>query len=82
MHSDKKDHFVFSEQEYGTAIEWYDKAIAINPFEAAYYGNRSFAFLRTECFGFALTDASKALKLDRKYIKVYSYGTLVVLETA
>ena len=43
----------------------------MNPFVAAYYGNRSFAYLRTECFGYALEDASKALQIDPKYIKVY-----------
>lgn len=37
---------------------------------AAYYGNRSFAYLKTECYGYALSDASKALELDNKYIKV------------
>jgi len=37
---------------------------------AAYYGNRSFAYLKTECFGYALSDATKALELDKTYIKV------------
>lgn len=36
-----------------------------------YYGNRSIAYLRTECFGYALTDASKAIELDRNYVKGY-----------
>lgn len=34
-----------------------------------YYGNRSFAYLKTECFGYALKDASKAIELDKSYIK-------------
>lgn len=38
---------------------------------AVYYGNRSIAYLRTECFGYALTDASKAIELDRNYVKGY-----------
>lgn len=50
----------------------YTQAIEHNPFVAAYYGNRSFAYLKTECFGYALTDASKAIELDETYVKVKS----------
>lgn len=38
---------------------------------ASYYGNRSFAYLKTECFGYALNDASKAIELDKNYVKGY-----------
>lgn len=41
----------------------------MNPNIAVYYGNRSFAYLKTECFGYALSDASKAIDLDKGYIK-------------
>lgn len=56
---------------YDVAIDLYTKAIELNPSVAVYYGNRSIAYLRTECFGYALTDASKAIELDRNYIKGY-----------
>lgn len=59
----------FKEQDYNTAIELYTSAIEANPNIAAYYANRSFAYLRTECFGYALSDASSAIKLDKGYIK-------------
>ena len=49
----------------------YSKAIELNPLVAVYYGNRSFAYLKTECFGYALEDASKAIELDRNYVKGY-----------
>ncbi len=63
--------FVFpTEKDYDQAITFYTEAITRNPFIAAYYGNRSFAYLRTECFGYALSDANKALELDNTYIKV------------
>lgn len=62
-------NFLFSEQDYDTAIELYTKAIEVNSNVAVYYGNRSFAYLKTECFGYALTDASKAIELDKTYIK-------------
>ncbi|KAK3700273.1 hypothetical protein RRG08_033551 [Elysia crispata] len=61
----------FKNEDYTNAIDKYSKAVKLNPFVAAYYGNRSFAYLRTECFGYALTDASKALTLDKNYIKAY-----------
>lgn len=38
---------------------------------ATYYGNRSFAYIKTEFFGYALTDASKAIDLDKNYVKGY-----------
>lgn len=59
------------EQDYNTAIEYYTKAINLNPNVAIYFGNRSIAYLRTECFGYALADASKAISLDKTYIKGY-----------
>lgn len=43
----------------------------LNPTVATYFANRSFAYLKTECFGYALTDASKAIELDRNYVKGY-----------
>jgi serine/threonine-protein phosphatase 5 len=49
----------------------YTKAIQLNPTIAIYYGNRSFAYLKTECFGYALIDATKAIELDRNYVKGY-----------
>lgn len=49
----------------------YSEAINLNPNIAIYYGNRSFAYLKTECFGYALQDATKALELDKTYIKGY-----------
>lgn len=60
-----------SEQDYNTAIDLYSKAIEKNPNVAIYYANRSFAYLKTECFGYALTDASKAVELDKTYVKGY-----------
>ncbi|CAD5112205.1 DgyrCDS1439 [Dimorphilus gyrociliatus] len=61
----------FKNLEFNEAIELYTQAIELNPNVAAYYANRSFSYLKTECFGYALADASKALELDPKYIKAY-----------
>ena len=61
----------FAEQDYEKAIELYTEAINLNPYVPAYYGNRSFAHLRVESFGYALADASKAIELDKNYVKAY-----------
>lgn len=60
----------FKDGEYDKAIEAYTKAIEINE-TAVYLANRSLAYLRTECFGYALEDAMKAIALDSSYVKGY-----------
>ena len=47
------------------------QAIELNPNNAVFYANRSISYLRTECFGYALTDASKAIEVDKNYLKGY-----------
>ncbi|KAM3174521.1 hypothetical protein ACTXT7_010378 [Hymenolepis weldensis] len=60
----------FGNGKYSEAIDLYSKAIDLKP-TAIYYANRSFAYLRKELFGAALTDASKAIELDPNYAKGY-----------
>ncbi|KAJ4448197.1 Serine/threonine-protein phosphatase 5 [Periplaneta americana] len=60
-----------TEQDYNKAIDLYTKAIELNPNVAVYYGNRSISYLKTECFGYALNDASKSIELDKTYLKGY-----------
>ena len=57
-------------KHFQEAIDHYTKAIELNPTVAVYYGNRSFAHMKMESYGFALADANKALELDKTYIKV------------
>uniref|UniRef100_A0A8C2Z9A2 Serine/threonine-protein phosphatase n=1 Tax=Cyclopterus lumpus TaxID=8103 RepID=A0A8C2Z9A2_CYCLU len=56
---------------YENAIKYYSEALEVNPTNAVYYSNRSLAYLRTECYGYALADATKALEIDKNYIKGY-----------
>jgi serine/threonine-protein phosphatase 5 len=49
----------------------YTKAIDKDSSVAAYYTNRSAAYLQTESFGSALADATKAIELDPGFIKAY-----------
>ncbi|CAH1790760.1 unnamed protein product, partial [Owenia fusiformis] len=67
----EKANEYFKDKDFNQAITFYTLAIETNPTIAAYYGNRSFAYLKTECYGYALTDANKALELDRTYLKAY-----------
>ena len=72
--------FVIVEQDYDMAIKLYTDAINLFPFSASYYGNRSFAYIKTECYGYGLADANKALELDKTYVKVsdvVSYKTVL-----
>ena len=66
-----KPIFVFVEQDYLKAIPLYSAAIEHNPNSAVLFANRSFAYIKTECFGYALEDASKSITLDRSYVKGY-----------
>jgi len=61
----------FKAEKYDQAIELYTKAIDSNGSNAVFYANRSISYLRTECFGYALTDASKAIEIDKNYLKGY-----------
>lgn len=55
---------------YKLAIEKYTLAIEANPKVAAYYANRAFAHIRMESFGYAIADATIAIELDSRFIKV------------
>lgn len=61
----------FKDGKYDDALSHYTKAIELNPQVPAYYGNRSFCYMKTEYYGSALEDANKAIDLDKKYIKAY-----------
>ena len=62
----------YAEGKYDEALSLYTKAIELNPKVPAYYGNRSFCYVKTEYYGYALEDANKAIELDKTYIKVCS----------
>lgn len=70
--------FYFTDKQYDEAIDFYSQAIKVNPNVVTYYGNRSFAYIKTECFGYALSDANKALEIDKKFLKVSAESFLIL----
>uniref|UniRef100_A0AAY4DWN1 Serine/threonine-protein phosphatase n=1 Tax=Denticeps clupeoides TaxID=299321 RepID=A0AAY4DWN1_9TELE len=67
--SERNAHFC--KNDYENAIKYYTEALELNSSNAIYYSNRSLAYLRTECYGYALADATRALEIDKNYIKGY-----------
>ncbi|KAK6296429.1 hypothetical protein J4Q44_G00325710 [Coregonus suidteri] len=67
----EKANNYFKEKDYENAIKYYTEALELNPASAIYFSNRSLAYLRTECYGYALADATKCLEIDKNYIKGY-----------
>lgn len=62
---------LFGAKKYAEAAEVYSEAIAFDPKNPVYYSNRAFAYIRSEFYGAAITDAETAISLDPKFIKAY-----------
>ncbi|RUS12761.1 hypothetical protein BC938DRAFT_478463, partial [Jimgerdemannia flammicorona] len=45
---------LFAAHKYKDAVQKYTDAINLNPKIAAYYANRSFAYTKTEAYGYAV----------------------------
>nr|AAH91822.1 Zgc:110801 [Danio rerio] len=67
----EKANDYFKDKDYENAIKYYTEALDLNPTNPIYYSNRSLSYLRTECYGYALADATRALELDKNYLKGY-----------
>ncbi|KAJ3354112.1 Serine/threonine-protein phosphatase 5 [Allomyces javanicus] len=62
---------LFAEKHYEAAIKQYTEAIEADPTVPAFYTNRALAYIRTESFGLALSDADKAIELNPSFAKAY-----------
>eukprot|EP00123_Amoebidium_parasiticum_P015548 comp23027_c0_seq1/m.36795 comp23027_c0_seq1/g.36795 ORF comp23027_c0_seq1/g.36795 comp23027_c0_seq1/m.36795 type:complete len:493 (-) comp23027_c0_seq1:71-1549(-) len=62
---------MFQKGHWTEAADLYSEAISLNPFVAAYWTNRAFAYLKSEAYGYALIDANKAIELDKTFVKGY-----------
>ena len=61
----------FANGQFEKAIDLYSDAINLDPTDAVFYSNRSFAHLRMESYGYSLTDANKAIQLNPNFVKAY-----------
>lgn len=54
----------------------YSQAIEKNPTSTVYYTNRAFAHIKLEEYGSAIIDATRAIDIDPKWVKVCSHCTI------
>lgn len=71
----------FSSHDFPTAAKLYSEAIEKNPNEPTLWCNRAYARMKLEEFGYALSDATKAIQLDRHYVKAYYRRATCYLQT-
>jgi serine/threonine-protein phosphatase 5 len=60
----------FAGHDWPRAIDFYTKAIEKYDADPSFWCNRAQAQIKLEAYGYAISDASKALELDKNYIKV------------
>ncbi|VUZ54606.1 unnamed protein product [Hymenolepis diminuta] len=61
-----------SAEKFQEALECYNKAVALDPYNAIYYCNRAAANHRLLKYSEAISDCEKALEIDSSYSKAYS----------
>ncbi len=52
------------DKKYALAVEFYTKAIELNPHNHVFYGNRSLANIRLENYGSAIIDADACIGIN------------------
>ncbi|KAK3374980.1 hypothetical protein B0H63DRAFT_399668 [Podospora didyma] len=60
----------FKEKDFSRAIEYYTKAVVLQPDSATYLGNRAAAFMSANKYAEALDDCKRAAELDRFNAKI------------
>ncbi|XP_028260531.1 small glutamine-rich tetratricopeptide repeat-containing protein alpha [Parambassis ranga] len=58
-------------ENFAAAVEFYSKAIAINPHNAVYYCNRAAAYSKLGNYAGAVQDCEQAISIDPNYSKAY-----------
>lgn len=69
---------IYAAHRFSTAVELYSQAIELNSQNAVYWANRAFAHTKMESYGSAIEDATKAIEVDPKYVKVSEHKVLWV----
>jgi serine/threonine-protein phosphatase 5 len=60
----------FASHDWQAAVNLYTKAIELNDKEPTFFTNRAQAHIKSEAFGYAIADATKAIELNPKFVKV------------
>ena len=61
----------FGEHDWPRAVDLYSQAIAKYDQDPSFFSNRAQCHIKLEAFGYAIADATSALKLDPDYVKAY-----------
>jgi len=61
----------FAAHDWLSAIDFYTKAIELDGTQPTYYSNRAQANIKSEAYGYAISDATKAIELDPDFAKAY-----------
>ncbi|KAK3190549.1 Palmitoyl-protein thioesterase 1 [Lecanicillium sp. MT-2017a] len=61
----------FAAGDFPQAIKLYSEAIDLDSSQPAFFTNRAQAYIKTEAYGYAISDADKAIEIDPKLIKAY-----------
>ncbi|KAI3445736.1 hypothetical protein Pfo_002401 [Paulownia fortunei] len=67
----EKGNAAYKGKQWNKAVSYYTEAIKLKDANATYYSNRAAAYLELGCFQQAEEDCSKAISLDKKYVKAY-----------
>jgi serine/threonine-protein phosphatase 5 len=60
----------FSSHDWPAAIDFYTQAIEKDDTEPSFWCNRAQANIKVENYGYTVADCTKAIELDKNYIKV------------
>ncbi|XP_041862023.1 small glutamine-rich tetratricopeptide repeat-containing protein alpha [Melanotaenia boesemani] len=69
MKSDGNDQMKV--ENFAAAVEFYSKAVALNPQNAVYYCNRAAAYSKLGNYAGAVQDCEQAIRIDPNYSKAY-----------
>lgn len=70
----------FSGHDWPTAIDFYTQAIEKDDTDPSFFCNRAQTNLKLEAYGYAIADASKAIELDKNYVKVSAIAFAAMCE--
>ncbi|CAA7261672.1 unnamed protein product [Cyclocybe aegerita] len=61
----------FTSHDFNAAANLYSDAIEKNPNDSTLWCNRAYTRIKLEEYGYALSDATRAIELDPRYVKAY-----------